>query len=220
MTFFLFILFSTLEYLSSLTLLLVLFRFNVKENVVKFIVSSLLLSLISNTLSQQNLETISPLVQLLVFVFLVYVILRVSIFNSIIMVFTIYFIFGLVQITLILILTHFGVFDKVEVYKFSGFITQATSSFYIFLFALIVYFKHGGFSFVDHSSSRRKKILLFNKSNRVFFIALVVAFIIFILLNILYNSSTHPSYLLNVVISFITLASLLYLAIKRDDNHV
>jgi hypothetical protein len=219
MTFLLFILFSTLEYLSSLTLLLVLFRFNVKENVVKFLVSSILLSLISNTLIQQNLEPISPLVQLLVFVFLVYVILRVSIFNSIIMVFTIYFIFGLVQITLIMILTHFGVIEKVEVYKFSAFITQATSSFYIFLFALIVYFKHGGFSFVDHNSSRRKAVLL-NKSNRTFFIALVIAFIIFILINLLYNNSTHPPYLIIAVIALVTLASLLYLAIKRDDNHV
>jgi hypothetical protein len=218
-TFFLFILFSTLEYLSSLTLLLVLFRFDVKEHFLKFLVSSVLLSLISNTLIQQKLDSISPIIQLLVFVFLVYIILHVSMFNSIIMAFTIYFIFGLVQTTLIMLYTHFGVVDKIEIYKFSAFITQLSSSFYMFLFALIVYLRHGGFSFIDHKSSKRK-VLLFNKSNRVFFIALVVALILFVFVNVLYYNSSHPPYLLISIIFLLTLLTLLYLSLKRDDNHV
>jgi hypothetical protein len=219
MTFFLFILFSTLEYFSSLTLLLVLFRFNVKEHFLKFLISSILLSLISNTLIQQNLDSISPILQLLVFVFLVTIILRVSIYNSIIMVFTIYFIFGLVQTTLIMMYTHFGVVEEVEIYTFSAFITQLSSSFYMFLFSLIVYLRNGGFSFIDYNNSKRK-LLLFNKSNRVFFIAIIIALILFIFVNVLYYNSSHPNYLLISIIFLITLMTLLYLSLKRDDNNV
>ena len=219
MTFVLFIIFSTLEYISSLTLMLVLFRFDAKEHFLKFLISSVLLSLISNTLIQQQLESIGPLVQLLAFVFLVYVILRVSIFNSMIMVLTIYFIFGLVQITLIMIFTYFGIIDTVEVYKFSAFLTQGASSFYMFLFALIVYLKHGGFSFVDYKSSK-KRFLIFNKSNRVFFIALVAAFILFTIVTRLYYNSANPPYLLIALVFLLTLLFLLYLAIRRDDDLV
>jgi hypothetical protein len=134
------------------------------------------------------------------------------------MVFTIYFIFGLVQTTLIMLYTHFGVVEKIEIYKFSAFITQLSSSFYMFLFALIVYLRHGGFSFIDHSSKR--KVLLFNNSNRIFFIALVAALLLFVFVNILYYNSSHPPYLLISIIFLLTLLTLLYLSLKRDDNHV
>jgi len=221
MTFFLFIFFSTLEYFSSLTLMLVLFRFNFKEHFFKFLISSVLLSLISNTLIQQNMESIAPLAQLLVFVFLVYVILRVNIINSLIMVFTIYFIFGLVQITLIMLLTHFGIIESVQVYEFSAFVTQFASAFYMFLFSLIVYLRHGGFSFVDYKGSNKRSLpLLFNKANRVFFIALVIALIFFVFINMLYYNSDHPPYLLIAIISLLSLFSLLYLSIRRDDGRV
>ncbi|XID93316.1 hypothetical protein ACF3MZ_01910 [Paenibacillaceae bacterium WGS1546] len=219
MTFFLFILFSTLEYFSSLTLMLVLFRFSWKEHYLKFLVFSILLSLISNTLIQQGLDSIAPLVQLLVFMFLVYVVLRVNLINSMIMVFTTYFIFGLVQITIIMMFTYFGIIENVAVYEFSAFITQVASSFYMFLFAAIIYWRHGGFSFVDYKSNN-KKLLLFNKANRIFFIVLIVVFVLFVSINMLYYNSSRPPYLLIALIFLFSLFALLYLAIRRDDGRV
>jgi L-asparagine transporter-like permease len=118
-----------------------------------------------------------------------------------------------------MIFTHFGYLEEIEIYTLPAYIIQISSSFYMVLFAVIIYLRHGGFSFVDHKSSKRKTLLL-NKSNRTFFIGLVIAMILFILVNILYYNSEHPPYLVIALIFLLTLLSLLYLALRRDDNRV
>jgi hypothetical protein len=215
MRFFLFILFSTLEYLSSLILMLTLFRFSVKDNLWKFMIASIILSFISNTLFEQGLEPVSSLVQLMLFLFLVTIILRLHIFNALIMVVTTYFIFGAVQTTLLMIFLHFGIVENPEPYQFSGFLIQGVSSFYMMVFAFIIAVRHGGFSFVDHSNGRSKRFL-FNKSNKTFFIVVVITVFFFMASNILYFYSTHPPYLLIAAIFMINLVTLLYLSIRRD----
>lgn len=216
MDFLFFIVFSTLEYLSSLTLLLALFRFNIKENFLKFLISSIILSFISNSLIQQGFEPISSLVQLLLFLFLVTLILRVNFINSIFMVITTYFIFGVVQTTLLMIFLHFGVMQKAEPYHFSGYLLQGTSSFYMFLFSGIILYKQGGFSFVDQGNSKISRKTLFNKANRGLLIAIVSTIVIFVLMNLIYFYSKSPNYLLIAIVFMINLLTLLYLSIKRD----
>jgi len=71
MKFFEFIFFSMLEYLSFFYFILVLFRFNIKENVLKFVIFSVVLSLVSNTFQTESLQAISPLIQAAFMIFFV-----------------------------------------------------------------------------------------------------------------------------------------------------
>jgi hypothetical protein len=216
MDFLWFIFFSAMEYFSSLMLLLTLFRFNVKEHFTKFLISSIILSIISNSLIQQGLESVSSLLQLLLFLFLVTIILRVNLVNSGFMVITTYFIFGVVQTTLLMIYLHFGIIEKAEPYQFSGYLLQATSSCFMFLFSIIIARSHGGFSFVDQRSSRKPGKTLFNKSNRQLLIAMAITVVVFILMNLLYFYSKHPNYLVIAIIFIMNMVTLLYLSVRRD----
>jgi len=217
MKFFEFIFFSMLEYLSFFYFILVIFRFGLKENMPKFFVFSLILSLISNTFQTESLQTISPIIQASLMIFFVLFFLRVHILNSILMVVTGYLTYAIIQWTIIAITLHISGEKEVVPYTNQAFIIQAASAFLFFIFAFIIYLQKGGFSFVD-TSSRFKRSRFFVKENRLFILYLSIALFVTFISNILLIESNNPPYLLFSILFILFLLGLIYISVKRDEQ--
>lgn len=82
MSFIMFIAASMLEYISFFIFVLVLFRFSIKEYILKFMLGSLILAFVSNTVQTESLQDISPLINVFILFFLITIILRTKLFHS------------------------------------------------------------------------------------------------------------------------------------------
>lgn len=211
-----FLLFSTLEYIAFFYFVLVLFRFDIKENLLKFGIFSLVLSFVSNTLQIESMRAISPLIHLALMIFFITFLLRVHIFNASIMIVTSYVIYYMVQWLLSGVVIHFKMFDEILPYTYNAFIMQTASAIMIFLFALVTYFQKGGFSFVDNNS-RLKRSKIFVRANRYFIIFLFLSITVVVLGNIAFIVSKTPPYLIVSIFLFISLLGLIYISVKRDE---
>jgi len=69
MSFIMFILASMLEYTSFFIFVMVLFRFTIREHIAKFILGSLILAFVSNTIQTESLQDISPLINVVILFF-------------------------------------------------------------------------------------------------------------------------------------------------------
>jgi len=217
MKFFEFLFFSMLEYLSFFYFILVLFRFGLKENMAKFFVFALILSLVSNTFQTESLQTVSPIVQASLMIFFVLFFLRVHIMNAILMVVTGYLTYAIIQWTIIALTLHISGEQEIVPYTNQAFIIQAASAFLFFVFALIIYVQKGGFSFID-TSSRYKRSKFFVKENRLFILYLCVAILVTFISNILLIESSNPPYLLFSILFVVFLSGLIYISVKRDEQ--
>jgi len=211
--------FSSLEYIGYFCLLLVLFRFNVKENVVKLLVFSVVLSFVSNTLFTESLRSISPLLHIALFIFIVMFTLRVHFFSATLMVIPSYVIYFTVQWVLIALSLHFNLFDSIVPYTKNAFILQTATATTLLLFAWVTYMLKGGFSFIDHRS-KWKRDKIFTKSNLSFIIFMSISIITIFLVNFLFVVSNDPPYFSGSIILIIALLCLIYLAVRKDEkNH-
>ncbi|TFE23524.1 hypothetical protein [Cohnella luojiensis] len=210
-----FLFFSTLEYMSSVYFILILFRFKVMENLLKFVVFSIVLSFVSNSLLTESLQVVSSLIQPALMIFFVAFFLRVHVFNSMIMVITSYVTGFIIQSTIVAMALHIGAMEEVVPYTANAFIIQASSSFVMFMFALVTYLQKGGFSFIDNES-RLKRTKFFSLENRSFIIFLTLSIMAVFAAGLLLNISKNPPYLLVSLILFIALMGLLYICLKRD----
>lgn len=217
MKFFEFIFFSMLEYLSFFYFILVLFRFEIKENVPKFVIFSIVLSLISNTFQTESLQAISPLIQAAFMIFFAIFILRVHIFNAVIMIITGYMTYSIIQWTITGIASHLAGTIEIEPYTNQAYIIQTASACLFFVFALIIYLQKGGFSFID-TSSQFKRSKFFTKENRLFIIYLFFSIVVTFTGNILFIVPEHPPYLFYSILLFIGLSGLIYISVKRDEQ--
>jgi hypothetical protein len=215
MNFALFLFFSTLEYMASIYFILILFRFNVRENLLKFGVFSIVMSFVSNSLQTESLQAVSPLVQPALMIFFVTFFLRVHLFNATIMVITGYVVGFIVQWIIIAMTLHFGAVIEVVPFTANAFMIQAATSFVMFMFAWVTYIQKGGFSFIDYDS-RLKRTSLFVRKNRLYFIFLTLSFIVVFIAGLLFAGSDNPPYLLVSIFLIIALLSLLYISVKRD----
>jgi hypothetical protein len=210
-----FVFFSTLEALSLFYFLLVLFRFDIRSNILKFGVISVVLSLVSNSLQTESLQAISPLVQAALCILFVAFLLRVHIFHASTMVITGYVFYAMIQTAIAGITNHFNFAPRP--YTVGAFILQAVSSILMFLFALTIYLKKGGFSFVD-TNSRLKKKKLFVKQNKLFIVFLLAAIVIIFITNFLYIITPNPPYMLLTILLLVSLVGLVSLSIRKDEE--
>jgi len=213
-----FVFFSSVEYISFIYFILVLFRFNIKDNILNFGIFSLVLSFVSNTLQEESLRIISPLVQAIIMIFFVSFFLRIHYFSSSIMVITGYVINFIVQWTILGLTIHFSGFNDIEPYTSRAYIVQVASSVVMIMLGIYTYFRNGGFSFISHSS-RLKRSKIFVKSNRLFIVFLTFSIIIIFSASLSFVISKNPPYLFISIILLCALIGLISISIKRDGNN-
>jgi len=158
-----FIIASTLEYVSYFLFALVLFRFSVREHGLKFLLSSVILSFVSNTLQIESLQDISPLVNVFLMVFLLTIILKIRLLHALIMGIIAYIALVLVQWLLYTLLLYYGVFESFEPYTWSGFVLQGLTAFSLLAAAALIYLRKGGFSYIQSDSRFFKDTFRGNK---------------------------------------------------------
>lgn len=217
MNFLAFLFFSTLEYLGFIFFILALFRFSIREHAPKFILFSVLLSFVSNSLQGESFQAFSSLIQALIMVSFVAFFLRVHIFNSVIMVITGYVINFVVQWILYALVMHFTGSIELTPGTPKAYITQAASAFTMFAFGVAILIFKSGFSFIDYETrSTRSKI--FTKENRPLLFLIVFSLVLTFLANFFLNQMKNTPYLLVALILLVAFLGLLYFCVKKDEK--
>jgi len=217
MSLFKFIFFSSLEYFSSFVFILVQFRFSVKENLSKILLISLLLSFVSYSFINADLSSVSPIIQILIFLFYIQMVLKVNVINSVIMFFTGYIVFGLVQTCLIAVFSHIGIIDgELKAATNTAYLLQVSSCLLMLALCGLNYYFKGGFSFIEARSRFSKKT--FSGKNKGFVVYIIIALVITLFSNIVILESESPPYLMIALVLMVALTLLFYLSLRRDEN--
>lgn len=218
MNLFKFIFFSSLEYFSSFIFILVQFRFSLRENLSKIVLISLLLSFVSYSFINADLGSISPIIQIIIFFIYIQMVMKVSVINSIIMVFTGYIVYGLVQTCIIAVFSYAGVIDgSLQAATNTAYLLQVTSCLIMLALSGLNYYFKGGFSFIEARSRFSKKS--FTGKNKGFIAFIILALIITVFSNIVILESEEPPYLGIALILLIGLVLLFYLSLRRDEKN-
>ncbi|CAM3838718.1 hypothetical protein COLU111180_10280 [Cohnella lubricantis] len=217
MLFLTFIVSSIFECMSLFILCMALFRFQIKEFFSKFLISSVILAFVSNTLQVESLQDIAPLVNVVLLIFLATIILRTRLLHSIIMVVISYIIFTLVQWLIYTIVIKEGLFNNIVTYTWSGFFLQGVSGCVMLLLAGTIIYRKGGFSYIQSSGRFYKESF---RDNRLFLICLLLALIVVFGTNVFYLTFDKiPTYLYTVaIIIIVVLVVLLYFSVRKDDR--
>ncbi|QMV43526.1 hypothetical protein [Cohnella cholangitidis] len=216
MDLFKFIFFSSLEYFSSFVFILVQFRFSLKENATKIVLISLLLSFVSYSFINADLSTISPIIQIVIFLIYIQMVMKVSVINSIIMVFTGYIVYGLVQTCIIAVFSHVGVIEReLEAATNTAYLLQVSSCILMLLLSFLNYYFKGGFSFIEARSRFSKKS--FTGKNKGFIAFIFIGLFISVFSNIVILESETPPYLLIASVLLVALVILFYFSLRRDE---
>jgi hypothetical protein len=212
-----FVFFSSMEYLSVLIFILTQFRFTIRENIAKITLISILLSFVSFSLIGADLRGISPLVQNAIFFIYIWIVLKVSLLNSIVMVLTGYTVYGLVQTCVVAIHAQLGMTSGVFLIGDEiGHQVQVISSSIMLLLSICTSYLNGGFSFVENRGKMNQKKL----SRRYIFyiIYILFAFIVTIFTNLYLLTSDNPSYILGASTLIVILIVLFYMSFRRDES--
>lgn len=210
-----FILASTIEFMSFFVFTMTLFRFSIKENILRFAIVSFILAFVSNTLQVESLQSASALINVFLFIFLTTIILRVRLLHSMIMVVISFVVFSLVQWLLVNITLRFNVFSEVRSYTDNGFLLQLATAVMLGIISLFIRMSNGGFSYIESNSRFFKQSL---KGNKLFYLFLLLAIIVIVLVNVSYLSSVYlPYYVYIVTITILViLVILIYFSIRKD----
>lgn len=212
-----FIFFSSLEYFSTFIFILVQFRFSLQENITKIFMISVLLSFVSYSFINADLSSFSPITQILIFLIYIQMVMKVNIFNSIIMFFTGYIVFGLVQTCIIAVMSHIGIIQgELKAATAVAYQLQFYSCMTMLILSYLTFYFKGGFSFIESRSRFSKKVLTGKNKGFIFFFFLAV--VITIISNFILMESKTPPYLLTAFVLLITLIILFYLSLRRDET--
>lgn len=217
MSFIMFIFASTLEFISIFTFAMVLFRFPLRDHLSKFVLSSIILSFVSNTLQSESLQDISPLIIVFLIFFLVSIILRVKLLHSLIMVAISYVTFSFVQWVLFTLLIHFKVFTAIEPYTWPGYSLQIITFLSMSLISWTVIARKGGFGYIQSNSRFYKETF---RGNKWFVIFLITGLVLLFAVNVMFLTSYHiDSYLYTIAIIILSiLIILIYFSIRKDGS--
>lgn len=217
MSLFKYIFFSSLEYFSTFVFILIQFRFSLRENATKILLISLVLSFVSYSFTSSDLGAVSPIVQIVIFLAFIHQVMKVSILNSVIMVFTGYIVYGLVQTCIIAVLSHVGVIEgALKPATNIAYQLQVYSCVLMLLLSYLTYYFKGGFSFIEARSRFSKST--FTGKNKWFVAFIAIALTITVLANIVILVSESPPYLLIGLVLMVALIILFYLSLRRDES--
>jgi hypothetical protein len=212
-----FMFFSTIEYLAYFCFILVLFRFSVRENFLKYAVFSIVLSLVSQSLQTEFLQAISSLIQTILIILFFHFFLKVTLFNATIMVITDYLISFIVQWTFAGMYMHFGIVHELIPYSRDGYLLQLSSATVMTLLTALISTLKGGFSFVENHN-RINKTKFFSKQNRLFILFIVISVFTIFIANVLSMIYENPPYLLVSIILLVSMLILIMLTVRKDEQ--
>jgi hypothetical protein len=218
MSFIMFIAASMLEYISFFIFVLVLFRFSIKEYILKFMLGSLILAFVSNTVQTESLQDISPLINVFILFFLITIILRTKLFHSFIMVTIGYVAQALVQWLLVTFFIHFGVFDEITPYTGNAYRIQVMTFIVMCLISYCIHITKGGFSYIQSSSRFYKDSF---RGNKMFAIFMILGLVILFAGNIFYMTSydrLSDSLATICIVVVVLLIVMIYFSIRKDES--
>ena len=206
MDFIWYVLFSTLEGMSTLICMFCLFRFGIRRYELKIFIASLLFSLLSYALRVElNFEDFFPVVMLIMFWLFAYVIIKIPLFWSfVISVISNTFVFALQTVLLLLsIRTNLVSLEGVQSYQFDARILQGLSAFVTISLSLFLYKKGFGFSFTFDTFKLKSENTFMLSIVCVSFIILLV---VFILQNLFYGA----------IVAALLFIYMLYLGVRKE----
>lgn len=211
----LFVIFSSLEYLSVFFFLFALFRFEIKEQILNSIICSVIMSFVSHMFMLEHLSSISSIVQFFILIFFLRLLLRTSWFYSSMMLLIGYIVFALNQTAMLALLKHYNVFkDDVVPYTNQAFLLQGLSCLLLFLYTGFIRFNKGGFSFIEHDGRIKRNFI--NRSNVTFFVVMIISIIITFISNYWIGSEANPPLVLISFMLLLPLLFLIYLSVKKE----
>lgn len=212
-----FILFSSLEYFSSFIFILIQFRFSLRENIGKIFLISILLSFVSYSFIEADLLGISPLVQNIIFLLYIWMVLKVSLPNSLVMLITGYTVFGLVQSCYAAVFYQIGFIEGViEMGTNTAYTLSICSSLTMLVLGAAVVYLKAGFSFIETRGrvTKKKKSLQY----KLFVCCIILAFFVTLLSSVYILQNSNPRYMLVASILLVVLMLIFYLTFKRDES--
>lgn len=211
-----YIIFSFLEYLSLFVFIFVQFRFSVKENLTQIGMISLLLSFVSYSFTSSNLNGIFPLVQFVIVLLYIRMVMKVTIFNALLMFFVGYIVLGVAQTCIVAVARHVQFLQgELKPGTYEGNVLQTISSGFLLFSSYVIYYLKGGFSFIEAKSRFSKST--FTGKNITYISFVVFAFIITIVSSIIMIELKNPPYLLIASLLLIILILLFYLSLRKDE---
>lgn len=213
-----FILFSSLEYFSSLIFILIQFRFSIRENIGKIFLISVLLSFVSYSFVEADLLGISPLVQNIIFLIYIWMVLKVSLPNSLVMLITGYTVFGLVQSCYAAVFYQIGFIEGViEMGTNTAYTLSICSSITMLVLSAAVYYLKAGFSFIGTRGRVTKKKM--SVQYKLFVCYIIMAFFVTLFSSMYILQNSNPRYMLVASILLVVLIFIFYLTFKRDESN-
>ncbi|RXZ78071.1 hypothetical protein EBB07_28880 [Paenibacillaceae bacterium] len=212
-----FILFSIIEYFSIFLLGVYLFRIKLNlARVKKILLSSLLLSSFSLILTIFDLTSIAPFLQILIYTLLLKASLEREWSHATLVSITSYVFYGLIQISLIKILTFAQIVSVSDIaaFTFKGYLIQLICFFIIVATVFTLKITNEGYSFdLDEPFGLIKK---YTKKFILFIIILI--FLVSTGAFVLYSVEKYNGYVFNLMFTVLLFSTgtLLYFAYKRD----
>lgn len=207
---------SALEYLSLFIFILVQFRFSIKENIAQIGFISLLLSFVSYSFVNADLNVVFPVIQFIFVLLYIHLVMKVSIFNSMIMFFTGYIVFGLAQTCIVAAARHLDLVDgQMQAGTDEAYVIQLITIILMLIFSTIIVIMKGGFSFIEARSRFSRKT--FTGKNRIFIGFIVIAFVVTMVSNVVILENKNPPNLEIASILLVMLLLLFYLSLRRDE---
>lgn len=208
---------STFEYLSLFVFILVQFRFSIKENISPIALISILLSFVSYTFTNSGFGGLFPIVQFLIVLLYFQLVMKVNIFNAMIMYFTGYIVIGLVQTCILTAAMHLEfVTGNAKAGTNTAYAFQLITIVIMLIFSLLIVYFKGGFSFIEARSRFTSRS--FTGKNRIFIGFISIAFIVTAVGNIMLVEYENPPLLFLASTFLVVLLLLFYLSIKKDEN--
>jgi hypothetical protein len=207
-----YLLFSTIQFASALCLTLALFRIQLKGSIPHIVLTSLILAQASFLVREVALvPSLTPVIQSAVMIVLIWLIFRIHILYSSIMVAIGYFLLSIMEIIFVQVVVLTQVISIEELVHDRGFnmLYQIISALIIFSICFLLYRKRIGFSFVpdnERSNFHLKGLNLYLLLGVILVMSLLAVIYSLSVLNLIYSIS----------ISIIILGTLLYLAVRKD----
>lgn len=209
----LFYLFSLFEYLAIFTLMFALFRFELKEYLTEMVVLSFIMTFFSHYLRAfLKINDFAPFVLLLVLIILFWVVCRIPIFYSSVMVVTSYLMYGIFQYITFIILSKFIVIslDEITLNSEAGYLLQITTIIPTLLVSFGLRRMNLGFGFIPTGFVRVK----FRGYNLALLITVCLSAILFGFFN--YWIFARGKFVLISLVFLAILGALIYLSKERD----
>lgn len=177
-----------------------------------------MLSFVSYTFINADMNDLFPLIQFIFLLLYIYLVMKVSLVNALIMFFTGYIVFGLVQTCVIAGAMHLEfITEQLKPATTDAYFIQAVSIVLMLLLSFFIVNLKGGFSFIEARSRFSRKS--FTGNNRAFIIFIIIAFMITLVTNIYFLRIENPPYLEIASIFLVLLIIFFYLTIRRDESN-